>query len=334
LPVATVSDHSLQRNEWARMDAWISYTDGNGQAATKYQFWDGLGGTNDTTGYFWTPGNERHAAHVPIEVATADLATVWARGGTAGGSENMYVRAFDGDDWGAWDTFALTTIPSMAPVATIGDRPLLTKQWAQIDSWISYTDGNGQAATKYQFWDGFGGTNDTTGYFWTPGNERHAAHVPFEVAAADLNTVWVRGGTAGGTDNMYVRAFDGEAWGAWDPFMLQTIPNAVPVAVINEQGLQINEWVRINTWINYVDGNGQAATKYQFWDEGHAVTSGYFWTPDNDHHAAGAAFEVAAADLGNVWLRGGSASGAETMYVRAFDGLDWSAWDMFTSTTF
>jgi hypothetical protein len=88
----------------------------------------------------------------------------------------------------------------------------------------------------------------------------------------------------------------------------------------------------VSGWISYSNANGNAATQYQFWDSGAASNSGYFWTPAA-HHAAGTEITVAAADLGNVWVRGGSAGGSETMWVRAFDGTDWSAWDSFSFTT-
>jgi hypothetical protein len=55
--------------------------------------------------------------------------------------------------------------------------------------------------------------------------------------------------------------------------------------------------------------------------------------PDNAHQPAGTAITVAAADLGNVWVRGGQAGGTKTMWVRAFDGTDWGAWDAFALTT-
>ena len=68
-------------------------------------------------------------------------------------------------------------------------------------------------------------------------------------------------------------------------------------------------------------------------DGGTASDSGYFWTPSNYHNPAGTAITVAAADLNNVWIRGGQAAGSEMMWVRAFDGNDWSAWHSFTVTT-
>jgi hypothetical protein len=109
--------------------------------------------------------------------------------------------------------------------------------------------------------------------------------------------------------------------------------NHAPVATINNHSLWTDEWSKVGSWISYSDAENNPATQYQFWDSGTATDSGYFWTPANAHWAAATAITVAAADLGNVWVRGGHTGGSETMWVRAFDGTDWSDWDSFTLNT-
>ncbi|WP_249142735.1 hypothetical protein [Bradyrhizobium sp. AUGA SZCCT0160] len=173
----------------------------------------------------------------------------------------------------------------------------------------------------------------TSAYFWTPTNSRVAAGTAVDIAASDLANVWVRGGTAGGTDTMYIRAFDGTAWGNWDSFALTTLANHAPVASINNQTLHVNEWSQIGNLVSYSDADAHPATQYQFWDGGSGANSGYFGTPTNSHWAASTVIDVSPADLSNVWLRGGAATGGETMYVRAFDGIDWSAWHSYVLTT-
>jgi hypothetical protein len=106
-----------------------------------------------------------------------------------------------------------------------------------------------------------------------------------------------------------------------------------PVATINDHSVQVNEWTQVQNWIGYSDTDGNAAVAYQFWDSGAGASSGYFWTPDNAHQPAGTTIEVAASNLANVWVRGGTTGGTETMWVRAFDGYSWGNWDSFTLTT-
>ena len=247
-------------------------------------------------------------------------------------THNFTARAIDaaGNTSLASSVMAVTVV-NTPPVATINNHSLDTNEWSRVASWVSYSDADGNPATQYQFWDG--GTASNSGYFWTPDNLHHAANTAITVAASDLNSVWLRGGQTGVSETMWVRAFDGTDWSDWDSFTFTTLPNTPPVATINNHSLDTNEWSRVASWVSYSDADGNPATQYQFWDGGTASNSGYFWTPDNLHHAANTAITVAASDLNSVWLRGGQTGVSETMWVRAFDGTDWSVWDQFQLTT-
>jgi hypothetical protein len=329
VPVAAIVDHNLNANEWSTVTSWISYSDAEGNAAVQYQFWDG--GTAATSGYFWTPSNPHHAAGLPITVWAAELANVWVRGGQVGGSETMWVRAYDGYGWGAWDAFTLVTTPNTPPVAAVSDHSLQANEWSQVTNRVSYSDAEGSAAVQYQFWDGDAAAS--SGYFWTPSNPHHDAGAPITVSAAQLADVWIRGGQVGGSEPMWVRAFDGTDWSAWDAFTFTTTGNTPPVATSNDHSLAVNQWSKVASWINYSDTENNLATVYEFWDGGAAATSGYFWTPSNPRHEANVPISVSAAELTDVWIRGAQTSSSETMWVRAFDGGQWGAWDAFSFVT-
>ncbi|GEC51663.1 hypothetical protein ABIF38_000597 [Bradyrhizobium japonicum] len=328
VPVVTVPDVQLHTNTWTQAKNWLTYSDANGDAATKYQFWDS--GTSATSAYFWTSTNDHWAANTTIEVAAADLADVWIKGGSTTGAETFWVRAFDGTDWSNWDSFTLTSV-NTPPVVTAGDHSIHIDQWVTVDNWLTKTDANGDAITKYQFWDS--GTAATSAYFWTPDNSHWAANTTIDVSAADLANVWIHGGSTTGSETMWVRGFDGTEWSNWDTFTVTSTPNTVPVATINDQALHVNQWVKPQGWLTATDAEGDTITKYQFWDAGAGATSAYFWTPDNSHWAANTTIDVSASDLANVWIKGGSTTGSETMWVRAFDGTAWSNWDSFTLTS-
>lgn len=323
-PVATINDQTLHNNTWAQVSNWLSYSDANGDSAVKYQFWDSGSGANSA--YFWSPDNSHWAANTTIEVSAADLASFWVRGGAATGSEILWVRAFDGSDWGSWDTFTLTTA-NAAPVATINDHSIHSDQWVSVDNWLNVSDSNGDAVTKYQFWDS--GSSATSAYFWTPANSHWAANTIIDVAASDIANVWVKGGSAVGSETLWVRGFDGIDWGAWDTFALTTTINTAPVSTINNQSLHVDQWAKPENWLSTSDAEEDAITTYQFWDGSSGADSAYFWSPINSHWAAGTAIDVSASDLGNFWVRAGATPGAETMYVRAFDGSSWGNWDSF-----
>ena len=185
----------------------------------------------------------------------------------------------------------------------------------------------GRCDYQYQFWDGASGAN--TGYFWSSTNSHWAAGTAIDVSASDLGNFWICGGAATGSETMYVRAFDGTAWSNWDSFTFSST-NAAPVATISDHNLSTAQWAQVMNWTTTSDADGDAITQYQFWDGTRRLTAGNFWTPETSHWAAGTAIDVNAADLDDVWIRGGSAPGTDTMYVRAFDGTAWSPWDLFT----
>ena len=242
----------------------------------------------------------------------------------------MWMRAFDGTAWSDWDPFTLITTsaapgPNDGPVATIDNQVMHTNTSAGVQGLVTAIDPDGDPVTFFQFYDA--GTAAGSGYFSVNGVQRAAGQY-INVAASQLGNVELHGGQAPGSDLMWVRAHDGVGWGAWDHFIL-TSENTPPVATIETQNRANNEWVPLPSILTTGDADGDAITQYQFYDAGSAADSGYFWTVDVGQRAADTYITVNAADLGTTWVRGGVAAGSELMWVRAFDGTEWSAWDPF-----
>ena len=323
MPIATAGDHGIQLNEYAQVAPRLSYSDPNGLPVVQYQLFDGGAAAN--SGYFWTPGNLHYPAQTYLDVAAADIGSIWAYGGQANGSETWWVRAFNGTDWTSWDPFTLTTYTNTAPVAAVGDHNVHVNQWVTLSQWLATSDVDGDTITQYEFLDA--GLAGNSGYFWTADVGQRAANEYFTVDAADLATTWVRGGQAVGSETMWVRAFDGTDWSAWDAFTL-TSQNAAPfVAALNPM-VHVNAWMSMQSVVFFKsDADGDPITQYQFLDAGTAAGSGYIWTADIGQQPADTYITVNAADLGTTWVRGGQVTGSDLMWVRVFDGTDWSAWD-------
>ena len=327
-PVATINDHSLHTNEWSQVQSWISYSDADGNAATQYQFWDG--GTGASSGYFWTPANAHHAGRHAITVAAADLANVWVRGGTAGGSETMWVRAFDGTDWGAWDAFSFTTTatrrrsrPSMTTVCT-------PTNGRRSQSWISYSDADGNAATQYQFWDGGVGAN--SGYFWTPSNAHHPAIRPSRSRPPTSPTFGFAAARPPARKPCRCAPSTAPTGAPGTRSPSRRVANTPPVATINDHTLHVNEWSQVAAGFRTPTPMAMLRTQYQFWDGGTAADSGYFWTPDNAHHAAGTAIRWQPPTSTMSGFAAAQAA-APRRCGCALRWHDWSAWDAFTLLT-
>ena len=159
------------------------------------------------------------------------------------------------------------------------------------------------------------------------------ANTAIDVAAADLDNVWVRGGQTAGSETMWVRAFDGTDWSAWDPFNAHDARQHRAGRDDRRPYLHSNEWSQVRTGCLTLTPTAIAATQYEFWDGGTGADSGYFWTPDNAHQPADTAITLQPPTSTMSGFAAGETAGSETMWVRAFDGTDWSAWDPFTLTT-
>jgi hypothetical protein len=92
--------------------------------------------------------------------------------------------------------------------------------------------------------------------------------------------------------------------------------NTPPTVYVAAQNIAVSHWARVAPWISYTDPESNAITQWQFEDLGTGATSAYFWTPANSQEPAGTVFTVSPSDISNVWIKGGSSTGTETMQVR------------------
>ena len=78
------------------------------------------------------------------------------------------------------------------------------------------------------------------------------------------------------------------------------------------------------------DADGDALTAYHFWDDNGAASSGHFVVGGVGQPSgvwAGNPIEVSAAQIGNAQFEAGA--GTDKLWVRAYDGFEWSAWKSF-----
>ncbi len=324
-PTATAGNGEVLRNQAVAADSLFSTTDADGDAVTAYEFWDDVAGG----GYFSLDGVAQGTN--PIAVSAAQLADLDYVGGTDPGTEQVWVRASDGLEWGAWKSWNMTTalhIPNAAPVATAETATAIVGQSVAAASLFSVTDADGDAVAAYQFWDSTAGN----GHFSVNGMAQ-GVNVAIAVSAADLaNTQFVASGTTG-SDLVWVRASDGQAWGDWKSWTVNSWPhatNAAPVVSASSATLLQGEAVAASTLFSTTDADGDAITAYEFWDD---VAGGGYFSVNGAPQGAAQAIAVSAADLANSQYVGGANPGTEQVWVRAYDGMAWSAWKNWNMTT-
>ncbi len=316
-PVASASNNNVVTNASVLASNLFSATDADNDAITQYRFWDSAGGG------FFTLGGTPQQSQQNIPVSAAALPTLNYVGGSVTGSETVWVQAYDDFDWGPWTSWTMTTLrgTNTLPVVTTPNRNLNLNQWVQASTLFSVTDADLDPMTLYEFQDNTLTAN--SGYLWVGGTTPPAG-IPVVVSAANLSTVWIRGGADAGVDNYQIRANDSYGWSNVANFAVATRqPNRAPVVASNGIGVAIGTPVLALTLFSANDADGDTMTQYQLWDGG---AGGGHFTVNGITVAANQAFTVSAADMANTYYVGGPAAGGEMVWVQANDGTFWSGW--------
>ena len=325
-PTVTAADSTLVQNQVVTAASLFATSDADGDTVNRYEFWDAVSGG----GYFRINGVQQ-AAGAAIAVSASDLANTDYQGGANPGTERVWVRANDGLEWGAWKAWNMTTalhVPNAAPVVAASDHTVLLGQSVDASALFSVTDADSDAITNYEFWDSTAGN----GHFSVNGVAQ-GVNVAIPVLAADLANTQFVAASATGSDQVWVRASDGQTWSDWKSWNVNSWPhasNAAPVVSAQTQGLLRGETVAAASLFSVSDADGDAPVSYEFWDD---INGGGHFKVNGVQQAAGQSIAVSAADLANTDYVGGASPGTEQVWVRANDGLGWGAWKNWLMST-
>ena len=147
------------------------------------------------------------------------------------------------------------------------------------------------------------------------------------VPASQLSLVTYRGGA--GTETLWERASDGIQYGAWVSLNATGTESAPVVAPTSASVVaSYKSSVAATTLFTVYDQDGDAITQYDFWDNG---MGGGHWSINGVAQGSSVEIIVNASQLSQVTYTPGA--GTDTLFVRANDGLLWSAWTMGFSAT-
>jgi Ca2+-binding RTX toxin-like protein len=301
----------------------FSVSDADGDPVVQYQFYDSTIGN----GHFAVHGVTQ-AENASIDVTAADLAYAQFVGAYAPGSDQVWVRASDGQIWGDWKSWTMnswTHLTNSAPVAVATDTQVLVGESAQVTDLFTVTDADGDSVVQYQFWDDVAGG----GYFALDGVAQN--NNPIEVAATDLAVLEYVAGTTPGTEGVWVRASDGMQWGGWKHWSITSalhLDDAAPeVQAAATQTVTLDQAVNASSFFSVSDADGDPVLNYQFYDS--TTGKGHF-TVNGVAQAANASIDVSAANLVSTEFVGASAAGSDLLWVRASDGQVWGDWKSWT----
>ncbi|HEX5957081.1 MAG TPA: hypothetical protein VFY92_00305, partial [Hyphomicrobiaceae bacterium] len=325
-PVASAANASVLTNQVVEASSLFSVNDADGDTVVRYELWDDVAG-----GGHWRVNGVQQGAAQAIAVTAEDLADAEYVGGASGGTEQVWVRASDGLEWGAWKSWNMTTalhLPNDVPVVTAAGSTVLLGQSVAASSLFAVTDADSDPITQYEFFDSTAGN----GHFSVDGVQA-GVNVAIPVTAAQLAATQFTAGSTIGSDLVWVRAHDGQDWSSWKSWYVNSWPhaaNAAPVISAANDGLLRGEALAAAELFSTSDADGDAVVRYEFWDD---VNGGGHWAVDGVQQAAVQAIGVDAADLGEVQYVCGANAGTEQVWARAFDGMGWSAWKNWLMST-
>ena len=320
-PVVTAPDFAASHNQNIAASALFSVTDGDGDAITKYQFWDS---TTDPASGHWVVNGMVQGTNQAIDVTAAQLAQTTFQSGS--GSDDLWVRAFDGFDWSEWKEFHVNAPVEARPVVTAPDFAASHNQDIAASALFSVTDGDGDAITKYQFWDSTSRSRERA-----LGGQRHGT---------GHQSGHRRDGCPVGADHVPERFRLGRSVGARlrrlrlecvEGVHVNAPVNQKPVVSGSDVSLPLNSSVPVMGLFSVSNSENAPIIQYEFRDSNPGATSGHFaigGTPQGANRAS----DVSSARVDQTGFVAGSVAGVDQIWERAFDGSLWSDWHLLSVT--
>jgi hypothetical protein len=295
----------------------FSITDQDGDATTRYRFYD-----ESINGSLIALDATAQSAGAVVEIAASDLASVGIIAGN--GSDTLYVKAFDGIAWGGWTAMTVTGVyapPTVTAISSILSASHL-QSFGFSDLFQAATP-HGPAPKLYDFYDldlsgtGNHGTIEVNG-------APQAAGTDVVVAASALSTLRF---VASGSDALYARVYDGFSWSAYKQVNITAPADHTPtvIAAGSIATPRPGGTLFASTLFSTTDVDGDSITRYRFYDDG---ANGGRLSIGSALQSVGAVFDITASDLASIGVVAGN--GADTLYVKAFDGVAWGAWTPIT----
>ena len=204
----------------------FSASDPDGETITQYHFFDGTVGG----GYFVLNGVVQ-PEYRNFAVTASDLANL-VFVGAAGASDEIWIQAYDGAVWSAWQIVTIVPPQNTKPVVAVADiQPAKSATSVSASSLFSVTDAEGDAITRYRFFDGTTGNGR-----FILGGAAQSELINLEITAAQLASMSYQTSTTGAGDVLWVQAFDGYDWSDWKFFNAAAPRNAVPVVSVADIG--------------------------------------------------------------------------------------------------
>jgi hypothetical protein len=333
-PVVTTSNVAAQHVQTIPLSGLISVSDGEADALTRYQLFDGT--ADPLSGHFMINGVVQ-AERTVLDITASQLGQTSFVAGFV--TDNLQIRAYDGIDWSApdnagWSPFTVTVPNNHAPVVGTSNVTAQHAQTKALANLITVSDADNDTITRYQLFDGTADPN--SGHFMINGVVQDERTV-LDISASQLGqTAFIAGFV---NDNLQIRAYDGATWSAldnvgWAPFTVSVPVNHAPVVSTSNVTAQHSQTIALSNLITVSDNDNDNITRYQLFDGTADSGSGYF-VINGVVQAERSIIELTASQLAQTSFFTGLVG--DNLQIRAFDGSAWSApynvgWSPFSIT--
>ncbi len=313
----------VQTNSWLEATAStlpITVTDADGDPVVSYRFTDL--GTDALGAYLWFSSSIAQGGSVTL--AASQLSSLWVHGATAPATEVLQVEVYDGYQWSAPQDITLITHGiEHVPVVSAAAIGLGFSQTAALSSIFNVTDADGDAIAQYQVSDATAG-----GAHLLLDGVQQAENTVFTINAADLSHWQVVTSAASHDSNTFqISAFDGLGWSSTTNITVVSGNHAPIETATGALQFTPSQWLDFSVGslpVSVTDADGDSVVSYKFTDLGTGSSTAHLWY-GGSYVAQGGSVTVAAGQLGNLWVQGGSSSGIDTLRVQTYDGFSWSA---------
>ena len=326
-PVVTAPTADVPINTTVALAPLFSITDADGDAIQSIQIIDNTnnGGSVLLNGSPLDPYRN-------YTLTPADLANLqFAADSSTGVQDQIRIRAFDGYQWGAWQTLRINNAPpagNAAPVIASLTGTIDSGTTLSAPSIFSVTDPDGDPITRIEVRDVTAGRG-----FWRLNGVDIPTHTVQSLTPGDLANLEYVAADVRTADNIQIRANDGYQWSAWQQFRIDTVTpptNNAPVTTYGQATVNAGETIAIAALASVTDADGDTITQYQIRD---SQAGGGYFTVNGVRVPDATTRTLTPAEFATVEYVGGTGASVGTVVVRGYDGYQWGTWTGFTITT-
>lgn len=329
LPIVNGDNGRVLAYESIQLQNLFTARDPDGYDITNYRIKD-LGGA----GHFRVNG-KRMQPGKSFTVGPGLISRVRYHGaliGRGSASENVEIQAYDGQNWSLKETVKITTAGNANPFILTGRNniELAVDEVVDLATILTYRDPDQNTLKKIRVFDS--GVLNDGGRFELNGSGR-AARKWHTFTASQLSNLMYRASQTRDTEKLRFQINDGRYWSEVETVTVKTIDKPV-IEVLPTVIVDHLETVNSRDIVSQTDG-GPLISKYQFFDLNPARSSGHL-VHNGSRLAGKKVHEFTRSDLRNLDIEGAKSDfgrDLDKMYVRGWNGEEWSDWSRISLHT-